>query len=389
MGKNPYSLPDSSAGIKRGTAKGARVLLALSGGGGSAAAAILLQEQGYQVEGIYFDFSQKFREARPEFECLRDHRAHAEEVAKELGVPLAIVQSDGFFQQKVISPLQENAAQGLLFDPCSSCHSRFYLEVLYQEARDRGIENIATGHYIRISREPELGTCVWRAKDQARDQSFLISRTRPLILKSLLAPLGHMKTADVDKLLEHRNLKTAASSTHGYCVTQRNFFAKYVHERASSLFGQRIYLVSPDLRAISEMEGGEQQFYWGQSEGLEKVRETAVQKGFLAAKHYVVTGVDVSKHYVFMGAPSLLRSAEVLLENVHWIVYPDLRTPKRVTFVSRNQKIEEVLVELLMDNFVRLRALKEGDYFELAPGDLGVLYDKDLCLGSGEHHGKY
>ncbi len=388
MGKNPYAHPETASGSKQSPASQERVLLALSGGMASAAAAVILQEQGYQVETVHFTFGQKYRASRPDFACLLDRSAQAEAIAKSLGLPFAMIESDGYFQQKVISPLQENLAQGSSFDPCSSCHSRFQLGTLFHLAHERNIEKIATGHFVRLSREPELGTCLWRAKDLAFDQSFLLSRASTLMLKSLIAPLGHMKFADVEKLAETRKIPVAPAD-EPYCGSMKKSFSHYLTERAPSLFLQDFYLLSPDQMAITEMAGGEHQFYWGQEEGLERVRDTAVHKGFLKARNWVITGIDVAKHFVHMGPKAYLRARKILLENVNWIVGPDLRKPKLLTFQSRSQRLEGVRAELLIDNFVRLVTEKEGDFFEIAPGDLGILYDKDLCLGSGEVHAKY
>ena len=94
MGSNPYTKsPEAALGIKKAVA-GDRVLLGLSGGAASAAAAIILQEQGYSVELIHFDFSEKFRAARAEFACLVDRVKDAEKIAQVTGLPLKIVNAD-------------------------------------------------------------------------------------------------------------------------------------------------------------------------------------------------------------------------------------------------------------------------------------------------------
>jgi tRNA-specific 2-thiouridylase len=388
MGSNPYSKPaDASIGAKKAI-DGDRILLGISGGAASAAAAIILHEQGYAVELVHFDFSEKFRSARTEFACITDRLKDAEKIAKATGLPLKIVNADGYFQQKVISPLQENAVQGLGFESCSSCHSRFKLEFLFHEAQERNIGLIATGHFVRISKEPDLGISLWRSKDPVQDQSFLLARTRGMILKSLVTPLGHLKLADVERLLERKELSLPLNrAPEHFCVSQKNIAFKYLVERSSWAVDRerKGYVVSADQRAISEIKsGGELQYHWGQFDGLEKIREEATTKGFKGAAKYVVTAVDPIKHYVYFGPPKHLKRRELVLENVHWIVAPDLRRVREFSVVSRGQRFDKVSVEALIDNGLHLRLLSEEDSFEIGPGDLIALYNKELCMGSGE-----
>jgi tRNA-specific 2-thiouridylase len=391
MAANPYQKTGDSHSSQKTAAGGQRVLLAWTGGAGSAAAAILLQEQGYSVEGVTFEYSEAFRSARPEFSCLVNRRNQAESVAQQLGIPIKTVACDNYFQQRVISPLQENSAQALRFETCSQCHSKFRLEVLFNEAMDRGIETIATGHFCRISSEPKLGTALWRAKDAAYDQSFLLSRARPKILRSLLTPLGHMKVADLEKLLEKKKLALAfPGSDNLFCHSQRGEIGfRYLEERCDWVGhpDRKAYAVTHDLKAMSEIKGGELPFYWGQRQGVEKIREEALARGFKGASKYVVTSVDCTKHFVFMGPPKSLQRKEMVLENVQWLVAPDLRKPRNFTIVSPFQKVERVRAEALMDNAIHLRVTEENDAFEIGPGEWVAVYDNDLCVGSGDAYG--
>jgi tRNA-specific 2-thiouridylase len=162
-----------------------QVLLGLSGGVDSTVAAILLQQQGYDVVGVYMK--------------LHDHDAYhaanyakAQRVGEYLGIEVHFHDIGKLFQQEVVDYFVETYAQGLTPNPCMICNRTIKFGAMVAFADSLGIEKVSTGHYLRTD-----GRSISMAKDTTKDQSYFLAQVDPAVLPRLLFPLGEMLKSEV------------------------------------------------------------------------------------------------------------------------------------------------------------------------------------------------
>ena len=162
-----------------------RVLLGLSGGVDSTVAAILLQEQGYDITGVYMKLhdNDAFHAA---------NYARARQVGEYLGIEVLFHDISGMFAQEVVDYFVASYAQGLTPNPCMICNRQIKFGAMVDFADSLGIEKVATGHYLRSD-----GRYIYTAADRSKDQSYFLAEVRPEVLPRLLFPLGEKLKSDV------------------------------------------------------------------------------------------------------------------------------------------------------------------------------------------------
>ena len=164
-----------------------KVLLGLSGGVDSATAALLLKEKGCEVVGYYFDVKGKNEAGR----------ASAEDVAKQLNVPLIYEDVSTDFREIVIENFITEYLHGRTPNPCVLCNPNIKFKRLIRHADEIGAYYIATGHYCRILRdETRQLSYIRRAVNDQKDQSYMLYRLGQDVLSRLIFPLGEFRSKE-------------------------------------------------------------------------------------------------------------------------------------------------------------------------------------------------
>ena len=181
------------------------VLLGMSGGVDSSVAAALLVRQGYDVHGVtlqvweHEDDTVAASKRWEERGCCKVGIARF--VAQTLKIPYEVVDTRATFRAGVIDNFVAGYLEGTTPNPCVRCNERVKLRGLIELANTRGIQFVATGHYVRIGESRGIRT-LQRAMDLKKDQSYFLYRLRHEWLERLLFPVGDMQKADVWKEAE-------------------------------------------------------------------------------------------------------------------------------------------------------------------------------------------
>jgi tRNA-specific 2-thiouridylase len=105
------------------------------------------------------------------------------------GVPHFTLDLREEFRRAVVTPFVRGYARGETPNPCIRCNGSFRFAELLRFARRIGAERLATGHYARIV-ERDGALLLARARDERKDQSYMLARLDPRLLERIWFPLG-------------------------------------------------------------------------------------------------------------------------------------------------------------------------------------------------------
>lgn len=169
-----------------------KVALLMSGGVDSSYSAYLLQQQGYEVLGMYLKLHDK--EKKHEV-FIRN----CERVSKFLNIEFKVVDAKKEFKEVVYDEFIESYKRGETPNPCAICNPLMKFGLALNIAKGHGCEFIATGHYAQIVEVNGIKR-IKEARDKSKDQSYFLYAISQDAINRLIFPLGNMLKEDVKPL---------------------------------------------------------------------------------------------------------------------------------------------------------------------------------------------
>lgn len=210
-----------------------KVFLGMSGGVDSSVSALLLQQQGYDVTGVYM---KNWSEDLPGMRCpWAEDLADAKRVAVKLGLPFEVWDFEAAYRAKVVDYMLSEFRQGLTPNPDIMCNQEIKFRLFYQRAKAAGADLIATGHYAR-----NLSSQLALARDTNKDQTYFLYRMPQDALDQTLFPLGDFLKPEVKKLAAAHGLHNAyKKESMGVCfvgeVGMRDFLRAYIDQNPGEI----------------------------------------------------------------------------------------------------------------------------------------------------------
>src|SRR3979411_1859752 len=159
------------------------IAVAMSGGVDSSAVAAMLRAEGHIVIRLAIHLWNQCRlaghEGMPESVqgrcCSIDDVYDARRVAETLGIPYYVVNHEERFERDVVRPFVEEYLAGRTPIPCSLCNNRLKFDQLLIVAQQIRGDQVATGHYARVTYDDGRGRwLLHRPADVRKDQTYFL-----------------------------------------------------------------------------------------------------------------------------------------------------------------------------------------------------------------------
>jgi tRNA-specific 2-thiouridylase len=163
----------------------------MSGGVDSSVAAALAHERGHEVVGATLK-QWEFPDEETRLVkgcCTLDAVADARRAADVIGIPHYTLDFRDVFASEVVDPFVTDYARGLTPNPCVRCNERVRFGALWDRARMLGFDGLVTGHYARA-----YGGRLLRARNLAKDQSYVLYALSREVLERVVFPLGDIES---------------------------------------------------------------------------------------------------------------------------------------------------------------------------------------------------
>lgn len=336
-----------------------KVYVGMSGGVDSSVTAALLQEQGYDVTGVYMkNWSRDF----PGFHCpWKEDFQDAKRVAVQLSIDFKTYDFENEYRHKVVDYMVAEYQAGRTPNPDVMCNQEVKFKLFLETALEDGADLIATGHYARI-KDGQLLTGL----DANKDQSYFLYRVTEEALRKSLMPVGEMHKPDVRAIAKKLGLATAdKKDSQGICFVGKVGIKEFLlNELGPQQPGP---IIDQNDKEIGQHDGAI--FYTiGQRQGL----------GVGGGLPYYVTSKDMKTNTVYVTTDldaSELWTDEVELQDAHWINVEPAESNYHVRLRYRGP----LVACRLNGKTLTLKDKQRG----LAAGQSAVIYDKDRVLGGG------
>ncbi len=348
-----------------------RVILGMSGGVDSSVSALLLKEAGYEVISI---FMKNWNEKNEFGECSATQDSEdARSVADQLDIPFYTINFEKEYWDRVFTYFLDEYKKGRTPNPDVMCNQEIKFNAFLDYALKLDADYIAMGHYAQV-KEKDGNYLLLRGVDKAKDQSYFLSRINQKSLSKTLFPIGHLDKDEVRNLAEKHNLYTAKKKdSTGICFIGERNFDEFIDQ----------YLLSKEGDMI-DVEGNK----LGKHTGL--IHYTLGQRrgiglgGLGTGEPWFVAGKSLKNNilYVAQGKNNpALYSTSLIGEDPSWIIGTPPKMPFKCTakFRYRQNDIPVTVKQLENGN---LHIIYDEPIKAVTPGQVAVLYDNEVCLGS-------
>ncbi|SHH02176.1 tRNA (5-methylaminomethyl-2-thiouridylate)-methyltransferase [Flavobacterium micromati] len=390
-----------------------RVVVGLSGGVDSSVAAYMLQQQGYEVIGLFMknwhDDTVTISNECPWLEDSND----ALLVAEKLGIPFQTVDLSEEYKEKIVDYMFNEYEKGRTPNPDVLCNREIKFDVFMKIALSLGADYVATGHYCRKTEINVNGETVYQLKagaDTNKDQSYFLCQLSQEQLAKSLFPIGELTKPEVREIAAQMDLITAdKKDSQGLCFIGKVRLPEFLQQKLQPKEGviiqidknDPIYTIqkqddlaleealqaesqkmpySPNMGKVVGKHQGAHYFTTGQRKGLNV-------GGTTDPLFIIATNVETNTIYTGLTSqhPGLFKKAlKIENEELHWIRKDlALANGESVNYMVRIRYRQPLQRATLHQFENALYIAFDEPQSAITEGQFAAWYLKDELIGSG------
>ena len=352
-----------------------KVICGMSGGVDSSVSAFILQQQGYQVEGL---FMKNWEEDDDTDYCTAAaDLADAQAVCDKLGIKLHKINFAAEYWDNVFEHFLSEYKAGRTPNPDILCNKEIKFKAFLEyAAEDLGANYIATGHYVR-RRGADDNAQLLRGLDANKDQSYFLYTLSSKQVGQSLFPVGDIEKPIVRAIAEDVDLITAKKKdSTGICFIGerkfKDFLARYLPAQPGN-----IRTVEGDIIGRHD---GLMYHTLGQRKGLGigGVKGASEEAWYVVEKDLVNNELIVAQGHDH----SALLSTGLIAQQLHWVDRQPIREPLRCTVKTRYRQTDvPCMIEPIDDESIKV--IFDEPQIAVTPGQSAVFYLDEVCLGGG------
>jgi len=390
-----------------------KVVVGLSGGVDSSVAAYILQQQGYEVIGLFMknwhDDSVTISDECPWLEDSND----AMMVAEKLGIPFQIVDLSEQYKERIVDYMFREYELGRTPNPDVLCNREIKFDVFMKIALTLGADYVATGHYCRKGEIQKDGKTTYQllaGKDDNKDQSYFLCQLTQEQLSKTLFPIGELQKPEVRKIAAEQDLITAnKKDSQGLCFIGKVRLPEFLQQKLKPKEGVII-----EIDAEKEIYKAEIPKFNSKTEEfshLSKKYKYEVSDGKVVGKHQgahyfttgqrkglavggmpeplFVIGTDVDSNVIYTGQgkehPGLYRKALFVKgDEVHWVRRDlALKAGEELSVLARIRYRQPLQEATLYQTENGMYVVFKNMQSAITEGQFVAWYLEDELLGSG------
>lgn len=388
-------------------------MVGLSGGVDSSVAAYLLQQQGFEVIGLFMknwhDDSVTISQECPWLEDSND----AIMVAEKLGIPFQTVDLSKEYQERIVDYMFSEYEKGRTPNPDVLCNREIKFDVFMKIALSLGADYVATGHYCRKGEIKKGDTTYYQllaGEDNNKDQSYFLCQLTQQQLSKTLFPIGELQKSQVREIAAQQGLITAnKKDSQGLCFIGKVRLPDFLQQK-----------LQPKEGVIVEIDGNKELYATTSPRFNSKLEELAhlskkyqyaITDGKIVGKHqgahYFTKGqrkglavggtpdplfvieTDVETNVIYTGQgknhPGLFRKALFIQsEEVHWVrpdlaiaPYEELKVKARIRY---RQPLQDATLYPTENG---MYIVFEESQVSITEGQFVAWYHEEELIGSG------
>ncbi|SQD80651.1 tRNA 2-thiouridine(34) synthase MnmA [Moritella yayanosii] len=352
-----------------------KVIVGMSGGVDSSVSAYLLQQQGYQVEGLFMKNWED--DDNDEYCAAAEDLADAQAVCDKLGIELHAINFSAEYWDNVFEYFLAEYKAGRTPNPDILCNKEIKFKAFLQFASEvLAADYIAMGHYVSRRQKADGKFEMLRGLDSNKDQSYFLYTLDHVQVSRSLFPVGELEKPEVRRIAKEQGLITAnKKDSTGICFIGERKFTEFLSKYLPAQPGK--------IESVDGEEIGEHQGLMYHTLGQRKGLHIGGMKNNNSQEPWYVVDKDMERNVLLVAQghnhPRLF-STGLMASQLHWVSREPLTQPLRCTVKTRYRQTDvPCLVTPIGEDQIEVTFDKPE--LAVTPGQSAVFYLDDVCLG--------